>query len=298
MIPSQPTILRTDGEEDEGRQRTEVRFCIENGAQGLACLLFSGECYKFTDAERKRVLRIVVDEAGGEVPVLAGISHSGTIPSVELGRDAVEAGADGVVVTPPYHVSFVEEASCSLFRHYAEIGDKVDLPVMIQDYKTTEGVDLAAPAVEALRRSSPRVRYLKVEGLNHLERIADARKVSRGKLGIFAGMAGRHMVDKKRLGATGAKPRAEMTAVLVRTYEACAEGRFDLAAEVHQAAAPYLDFLVEHFVSFTSTQKETLKAMGVIRDAAVRQPAVPLEKGDLKRLLSLLKGMGLIAVSR
>lgn len=68
---------------------------------------------------------------------------------------------------------------------------------------------------------------------------------------------------------------------------------FELATRTYEAAVPYLDFLINHFVSFTSVQKETLKIMGVIHDAAVRQPAVPLVGKDLNELARLVGEVGL-----
>ena len=78
IFPSLPTVCTKDGGIDEAGQRSVVPFCIDSGAEGLACLLFAGEFYKFSDAERTSVARVVVDETNGRVPVLVGISHSGT----------------------------------------------------------------------------------------------------------------------------------------------------------------------------------------------------------------------------
>jgi dihydrodipicolinate synthase/N-acetylneuraminate lyase len=121
IFPSLPTVCTKNGGIDEAGQRSVVRFCIDSGAEGLACLLFAGEFYKFSDVERTSVARVVVDETNGKVSVLVGISHGGTVPSIQLGLQAIDAGADGVIVTPPYHADFVKEASVSIRRHYQEV---------------------------------------------------------------------------------------------------------------------------------------------------------------------------------
>lgn len=293
VFPSLPTICYKNGEIDEMGQRSVVRYCVNSGAHGLACLLFAGEFYKFSEAERKRIVRIVVDEVNGGVPVLVGISHSGTLPSIELGRDAKDAGADGIIAAPPYHMNFTEETARSLRKHYLEIGGKVDLPMMIQEYETEGGVKLEVKDIEAICRGSSRVRYLKVEGLDHLKRIAEVQRLAGVNVGIFGGMAGRYLIEELRLGSTGSIPGVELTGVLVKTYEAWEKGELKLARRTYRTVVPYLEFLISHFASFTSVQKETLKAIGVISNASVRQPAVPLAEKDLRKLVRILDEMAL-----
>jgi dihydrodipicolinate synthase/N-acetylneuraminate lyase len=292
IFPSLPTVCTKHGEIDEAGQRSVVRFCIEGGAGGLACLLFAGEFYKFSDAERIRVARVVVDEANGRVPVLVGISHSGTLPSIQLGLGAIDAGADGVIATPPYHANFVKEASASIRRHYQEVAGRLEIPVMIQDYESAGGVRLSAADLEAITRSSGNVRYVKVEGSDHLRRIQESTKLMGDGVGVFGGMGGRYILEELELGARGSIPGAETTDLLVPVYEAARRGDARLAKATLGRLMPYLDYMIRHFDSFVSVEKEVLRRRGVIASSAVREPAIPLDQDALTELAGVLQTMG------
>ncbi len=293
IFPSLPTICAKSGEIDEAGQRSVVRFCVESGADGLACLLFAGEFYKFSDAERSRVARIVVDEANGEVPVLVGISHSGTLPSIQLGLQALDAGADGVIVTPPYHANFVREASLSIRRHYEEVADRLDAPVMIQDFETAGGVHLSATDLEGMAKTSANVRYVKVEGGEHLKRVKAITDLMGTRMTVFGGMAGRYLLEELALGTRGSIPGAEMADLLATVYGAAIAGDVKRARTVFMTLLPYLDFLIGHFDSFVAVEKEVLRMRGVTQTSSVREPVVPLGRQAIAELRSLIGTMGI-----
>jgi 4-hydroxy-tetrahydrodipicolinate synthase len=293
IFPSLPTVCAKNGEVDEAGQRSVVRFCIDSGAEGLACLLFAGEFYKFSDAERTRVARVVVDEANGRVPVLVGISHSGTLPSIQLGLQAIDAGADGVIATPPYHANFVKEASVSIRRHYQEVASRLDIPMMIQDYESAGGVHLSAADLEAITRTSSNVRDVKVEGTDHLRRIQESIQLVGDNVSIFGGMGGRYLLEELKLGTHGSIPGAETTDLLVPVYHAAKSGDTRLARTTLERLLPYLDFMIQHFDSFVAVEKEVLRRRGVITSSAVREPAVLLDQNALIGLGRVLQKIGI-----
>jgi 4-hydroxy-tetrahydrodipicolinate synthase len=294
IFPSLPTIVTSSGEIDEAGQRRVVKFCIESRADGLACLLFAGEFYKFSDAERSRVAEIVVDEANGRVPVLVGISHSGTLPSIQLGLEAIDLGADGLIITPPYHANFVRESSLSIRTHYREVANKLDVPIMIQDYETKDGVHLSASDLERIARSYENIRYVKVEGGNHLKRIQEITELMGRRMRVFGGMAGRYLIDELALGTRGSVPGAEIVDRLTVVYRALKKGDEKLARATFETLLPYLNFLIQHFDSFVSAEKEILKIRGVIISSAVREPAVHLDKPAIAKLRGILEKIDLM----
>jgi 4-hydroxy-tetrahydrodipicolinate synthase len=293
VFPSLPTICKKDGKLDEKGQRSVVRYCIDEGADGVACLLFAGEFYKLSDTERKKVARVVVDEAGGEVPVLIGVSHSGTLPSVELGRHARDINADGIIVTPPYHANFAAESRLSLLRHYEEIARRVALPIMIQDYETQGGVHLSAQEIDTITRLARNVLYVKVEGDNQLNRIRGIIRRTRGRIGVFGGMAGYHLLEEMPLGIQGTMPGAGMVGQIVDIFAAQKQGDTVTARKRFKLLKPYLDFFIAHFDSFTFVEKEVLRARGVIENSTVRGPAVPLSQSAALHLARLLHNAGI-----
>jgi hypothetical protein len=123
-----PTPLAKDGSVDRGCIRTLVDFLIEGGIDGLFPLGTSGEFALLSREERRAVVAAVVDQADGRVPVFAGVSDPSTENVVRFSADAKDAGADGVIATPPYYYSTTNEG---LYNHFKLVTEEVDLPLMI-----------------------------------------------------------------------------------------------------------------------------------------------------------------------
>jgi 4-hydroxy-tetrahydrodipicolinate synthase len=123
-----PTPFNKGGEIDEKRLRELTDHLIDRGINGLLALGTSGEFALLDRTERRRVVEIVADRANGRVPVLAGICDPSPRNAVALGRDAADAGADGVLATPPYYYRLDEEG---MYTHFSMIHESVPLPLVI-----------------------------------------------------------------------------------------------------------------------------------------------------------------------
>lgn len=86
--------------------------------------------------ERKEVLKIILDEVNGEVPVVAHVGTADTKTTCELARHAKSAGAAGVgAISPYYSPNLSEEA---MYRHFATLLDAVneeEFPVFVYNNK-------------------------------------------------------------------------------------------------------------------------------------------------------------------
>ena len=93
-----------DDEIDEQGLRQLVRYYAEHRFSRVGGLIANpeaGEVAYLSRAEKRRVLKIVMEEAGGRMPVLAGTFGWTTKDAVEAAQDAKEFGVDGLFVIPP-----------------------------------------------------------------------------------------------------------------------------------------------------------------------------------------------------
>jgi 5-dehydro-4-deoxyglucarate dehydratase len=97
------THFRDDLAFDEGGYRRNLARLAEHKVAGLFAAGGTGEFFSLTPAEVDRVLRAAVEETAGRVPVIAPAGH-GTAIAVELAKAAESAGADGLLLLPPYLV--------------------------------------------------------------------------------------------------------------------------------------------------------------------------------------------------
>jgi 4-hydroxy-tetrahydrodipicolinate synthase len=85
ILPALVTPFTDDGKAvDEERLRFLVNRCIELGVHGVVPCGTTGEFVNMTMEERKRVIKVVVDEVNGRVPVVAGTGASGTDQALEI----------------------------------------------------------------------------------------------------------------------------------------------------------------------------------------------------------------------
>jgi 4-hydroxy-tetrahydrodipicolinate synthase len=108
------TPFTGDGSVDEKALRQLVDRLIEDGLHALIPCGSTGEFAALTHDERRRVAEIVIDQAGGRVPVVPHTGAMTTSEAVELSLHAERAGAAGVMVVAPYYepLSVAEAQDC------------------------------------------------------------------------------------------------------------------------------------------------------------------------------------------
>jgi 4-hydroxy-tetrahydrodipicolinate synthase len=151
-----PTPFDAAGEVDEASLRRVVRLYLEAGVDGLTVLGVTSEVARLDDAERERVLAVVLDEVAGRAPVVAGTTAEGTRACVGYSRRAVAAGAAAVMVSPP---RMAKPASEAIVRHYRAVAEAIEAPIVVQDYPPVSGYAMEPWLLVRTRgRSSSRTR--------------------------------------------------------------------------------------------------------------------------------------------
>ena len=144
-----PTITAFEKDESVSLSGTRafVRFLLAQGIEGLVPLGSSGEPLALTMAERKAVLDAVMAEAGGKVPVMAGVVEYSTRAAIEFGQYAKSAGCKGLMVMPPYGF---RPPRRDVFDHFRRVREAVGLPVMLYNVPGTSGIDLMPEEIQQL----------------------------------------------------------------------------------------------------------------------------------------------------
>lgn len=102
---------------DVGATLELVDFLAAAGVHGIALLGSTGEFLHLDFDERIRLVQMVVKRS--RVPVLAGVAHSTFDGALELGREALSAGAAGLLLMPPYFFRYSQEDIHEFYRQYA-----------------------------------------------------------------------------------------------------------------------------------------------------------------------------------
>lgn len=198
IMPALVTPFTDDGKTiDEERLRSLVNHCIELGVHGVVPCGTTGEFVNLTNEEKKGVIKIVVDEVNGRVPVIAGTGASGTDQAVEMTKYAKDVGATAALIVTPF---YLKPADRGIYEHYYTIANEVDLPIILYNIPQCTGLplpwqmveDLAQiPNIVALKDSSGQLSFI----LAVLEKVRDRINVLCGHdeivvAGLAAGCSG------------------------------------------------------------------------------------------------------------
>ncbi|MFW6229245.1 MAG: dihydrodipicolinate synthase family protein, partial [Alkalispirochaeta sp.] len=133
------TPFRTDGAVDETALRRLVNAQIEAGIDGIVPVGTTGESPTVTHKENVRVVEIVVDEAKGRVPVIAGTGSNSTAEAIDMTTQAKEIGATASLQVAPYYNKPSQEG---FYRHFTTIADTVDLPMIVYNIPGRTGKNI------------------------------------------------------------------------------------------------------------------------------------------------------------
>lgn len=277
VVPILVTPFDEQGTIDEPSLRNEVDFAIDAGVHGLGIALGS-EVFKLTEAERDRVLAIVVDQTRGRVPVVMNTGAAATDLAVSYSRHAQELGAAGVMCTPP-GPGFSPEAVIGYFK---AISNSVSVPVIIQDTATTP---VSAPLINAIAEACANVTYAKVESLPPATQVYQAVQAAGGRVRVFGGAGGGQFLQELRRGSIGTMPFPSTAKAFVDVWDAWQRGDKPAAQQAFDTRImPLLKISVGSLGGAHIVHKLALQRQGVIRNAYVRPPVEPLDPITLDEL--------------
>ncbi|WP_405622543.1 5-dehydro-4-deoxyglucarate dehydratase [Streptomyces sp. NBC_00076] len=156
------TPFAADGSLDEGRLAQHIEAGVAAGAGGVFVACGTGEFHALTSDEIERATRVAVKATAGRVPVLAAAGGPTPVARDQAAR-VEQAGADGILLLPPYLVSAPQQG---LVRYVEEVTAATRLPVVFYQRGTARLTDSTAAELAAL----PNVVGLK-DGIGDIERM-------------------------------------------------------------------------------------------------------------------------------
>jgi len=294
-----PTAFTDSGDFDPDSQRKVVDLFIGKGANGLTALGVTGEVARLEEHERATVLELVVRQADGRVPIVAGTSADGTRTCIAYSRQAKTLGAAAVMVSPPRMPKLNSNA---VVAHYKALADAVDLPIVVQDYPPITGFAMEPSLLARIAKEIPSARTIKLEDPPTPFKTARILEASAGTpVQIFGGLGGVFLLEELISGATGAMTGFAFPEILVTIMTHWNAGERDAAADVFYRAVPLMRFEFQEGIGM-AIRKEVLRRRGVLASAATRAPAGALDahtREALDRVLAWVtsqKGMEWISV--
>ena len=265
--------------------REFVEFQISEGIDGLVPCGTTGEAATLDASERAEVIRLVVEQARGRVPVIAGASANCTATAVANSRAAAEAGADALLHVTPY---YNKPSQDGLVAHFTAVAGATDLPVVLYNVPGRTSCDMLPETVARLA-SLPNVVGVK-EATGSLGRAQQVIAACPDDFDVLSGD------DFTCMGMTALGGSGVISVVstlipgdVARMIGACRAGDMEQARTLHYRLEPLMHLL---FVESNPVPvKAGVSLLGYTANE-VRLPLLPLDPDNLAILEAEMKNLG------
>ena len=287
VFPIAPTPFSDAGDLDLEGQRRVLDCMIDQGVDGVCILANYSEQFALLDVERDTLLDLCLRHVAGRVPVIVSCSHFSTRLAVERARRAEAAGAQMVMLMPPYHGASLRADDAGVYEFFACVAEAVSVPIMVQDAPLS-GVTLSVSLLARLARELGRVRYFKIEVPGTAAKLrALLEAAGEAIAGPFDGEESITLMADLDAGATGTMPSALLPDLIRPIVEHHRAGRRAVASAQYARILPLVNF--ENRQCGLRATKTVMAEGKVIRSEAVRHPLTPLTPAARAGLLELAR---------
>jgi 4-hydroxy-tetrahydrodipicolinate synthase len=147
IVPPLATPLTSDEQIDEAALRRIVRYLLNAGVHGVLVNGTMGAFALLTDSQQYRAIEIVVEEVAGKIPVIAGISDTGTKRVIEKGKQIEKIGADFLSAVPPFYFLLTQESAICFYR---EVAQAMKTPFVLYNNPYLAHFDLSTDSIVEL----------------------------------------------------------------------------------------------------------------------------------------------------
>jgi 4-hydroxy-tetrahydrodipicolinate synthase len=143
------TPFTADRAVDEESLAKLVDLQVEGGVEGIVACGTTGESATLSNEEQLRVIQLVRERADARVLIVAGVGGNSTDRVVSQARAAGSLGVDGILSVVPYYNKPSQEG---LYRHFSELADAVDVPIILYNVPSRTGANLLPVTVRRLAK--------------------------------------------------------------------------------------------------------------------------------------------------
>ena len=282
------TPFTRGGAVDEAAVKRLARRQIAGGVHFLVPCGTTGEVPTLSDAEHRRVVELVIEEAAGQVPVLAGAGGYDTREVAQAARDMHKLGATGLLSVTPYYNKPTPEG---LVQHFSAIADATPLPIIVYNVPGRTGCNIDAATCAKLA-AIPNIVGVK-EASGNIQQMVEICNAVPADFLVLSGddaltlplmsVGGRGVISV----ASNVIPK-EMSGMV----EAAERGDFEAARRVHRQILPLM--LGNFIESNPGPVKFAMARMGLCEEV-YRLPMVSPRPASQEKIVAILKDLGLTA---
>ena len=292
MFKGLGTAMITPFDADGAVDYSALEKIVDGQLKGNVDALFvcgtTGEPPTMNAAEREKVIRSVIDQVNGKIPVFVGTGSNDCAHAVELSKHAQEMGADGVLAVTPYYNKCTQDG---LYLYYKAINDAIDIPIVAYNVPGRTGVNMKSETVERLT-SLKNVKGVKEASGNIAQILETSRRIRGSQINLYSGddcIA----VPIMSVGGSGLISVASnaIPSIMSEMIHAWLDGDHAKALDMQMKYQPFFDAM---FLEVNPIPVKTACALLDMCKPYMRLPLTTLTDGNREKLEKIMKDLAIL----
>jgi len=285
-----PNIVPLDdrGDVHEAELRRYTDWLIDHGVHGLYPNGSTGEFLRFTPQERRRIVAIMVDQAAGRVPILAGAAEANVRETIAACEYYHGLGVRAVAIVSPFYYKL---GPAAVYAYFREIADRSPIDVTLYNIPMFAS-PIDVPTVQRLAEQCPRVIGIKDSSgdLPHMMRMIQAVRPLRPEFSFLTGWDAA-LVPMLLLGCDGGTNATSgiVPEITRKLYDDTLAGRLDEALRIQYRLLELFDAMI-YSTEFPEGFRAALQLRG-FRVGSGRQPMSASQQVELSAVRRTLQCM-------
>ncbi len=158
-------------------------YHCSNGTDSIIICGTTGESSTLSEEEHMDVVKFAIERVNGRLPVIAGTGSNSTLTTIQMSKEAVEDGADGLLLVTPYYNKCTQGG---LIAHYTAVAREAKAPIILYSVASRTGVNIAPETVAALYKDVENIVAVK-EASGNISQVAKIMNLTDGKIDLYSG---------------------------------------------------------------------------------------------------------------
>lgn len=280
------TPFLPDGSVNYDKLDELIEYHIDHKTDAIIICGTTGESSTLTEEEHMECIKFTIQQVKKRVPVIAGTGSNATFTTIEMSREAVEYGADALLLVTPYYNKATQKG---LVAHYKAVADEAKAPIILYSVASRTGLNIAPEPAAELAKIDNIVAIKEASG--NISQIAKIMQLTDGKLDLYSGNDDQ-IVPLLSLGGKGvisvlANIAPEYTHDICRKFF---DGDLKGSLKMQLDALPLIDKL---FCEVNPIPVKTAMNLLGKEVGGLRMPLSPMEEAHKQALAEEMKKFGM-----
>ena len=281
------TPFHEDGSINYDKLDELIDYHCTNGTDSIIICGTTGESSTLSEKEHMECIKFAIERTKKRLPVIAGTGSNATYTTIDMSKEAVEYGADGLLLVTPYYNKATQKG---LIAHYKAVAQEAKAPIIMYSVASRTGLNIAPETAATLIREEDNIVGIK-EASGNISQVAKIMSLTDGKADLYSGNDDQ-IVPLLSLGAKGVISVLSNVAPK-ETHDICEKffaGDVKGSCELQLRAIPLIEQL---FCEVNPIPvKKAVNLMGM-ECGGVRMPLTELSPEHVDSLAQAMKDFGI-----